>query len=99
MQAPIVKHILDSRPMKLSPQISSVKGNASASSHQSNQSFTILMFSSSNTSKAQKLRPMPDMSAFDIGSTATLSTFQNPESYESGEQSRTSTQPQQSPIK
>ncbi len=36
--------------------------------------------SSSATSKSRKLRPMPDMSAFEVGSTATVSTIHNDKS-------------------
>ncbi len=39
-----------------------------------------LCSSSSATSKSRKLRPMPDMSAFEVGSTATVSTINNDKS-------------------
>jgi len=56
--------------------------------------------SSAGGSAGRKLRPMPDMSAFDIGSSATVSSIQNTESCgEGGDHSGTSAQVHQSPLK
>jgi len=54
----------------------------------------------SNASTARKLRPMPDMSAFDMGSSTTISSLQNPESSgETGDHSGISAHLNQSPLK
>mmetsp|Transcript_29409 Transcript_29409/g.33784 ORF Transcript_29409/g.33784 Transcript_29409/m.33784 type:complete len:1278 (+) Transcript_29409:118-3951(+) len=58
-----------------------------------------LMSGSSQSSKTRKLRPMPDMSAFDMGSATTVSSYQNTDSLDRGNQSGTAPRIHHSPVK